>query len=454
MTITLIAKDDFLIDEIADHLTRQGVEGISLAKISEILYEGKTVDRDDLVILVAATQETLDAGEAASQIRQRLGVEQKLVLCMLRPNLPQTLLDIGVSEIICSAGVAVERFVERILGHLIREKHVRPYAFDALRGATWQMRKLYYDIEQYASLKDPVLILGETGTGKRLIADALHNKARGKGKLVPINCAAIDRELLADELFGHVKGAFTTGNYDRKGMIEEAEGGTAFIDEIGDLDATSQIKLLDVVETNRVRRAGANHFKEMNTRFVFATHRNLEERIREGLFREDFYARINMLVLEVPPLRERLADIPLLVEHFVKVFNQKYETSVQVQAGAVDELFRYDWPRNVRELEAVVRRAAARVGTAGLVTDIVLRESIRDPREFQSGHAKANQQRNLIVVDPEVAPWHEVRDKTEAMYFRLLTEVAKNEAHALTLCGMKRARLYEILGQYKLKLRR
>jgi DNA-binding NtrC family response regulator len=255
-------------------------------------------------------------------------------------------------------------------------------------------------------------------------------------------------------LFGHLKGGFTGAASVRKGMIEEAQDGTAFIDEIGDLDLNSQIQLLGVLDTNRIQQIGANVVRETNARFVFATHRNLEERINDKLFRPDLYARINILIIEVPPLRKRKADIPLLVEHFVERYNRNNETSVSVQAGAVDELFRYDWPLNVRELDGVVHRAAARAGVDGIITGTMLRESIRDPREFQSRRAAATQQSNSISVNPETLSWHTLVATAEAMYFKSLVEVAKNEQEAIRMCGLGRAQLYEKLRKYKLRLGR
>jgi DNA-binding NtrC family response regulator len=453
MFITLVVKDDVAVVKIRDLLTRQGAGEVSIVKLNEILDEGKTVDPRHVVILISETQDTTVTGGRVEQIRQRLGEEQRLVLCMPRSTNPQRLLKLGANEIISPAGLAIERIVERILGHLILNKCIEPYNYGEMRGATQQMRDLYKTIKEYARLKKSVLILGETGTGKGLIAEILHERGPGNGRMSYINCTAMNPQLIEDELFGHLKGAYTGATSQRTGMIEAAHHGTAFIDEVGDLNSELQMKLLDVVEKHRVRPSGANEFKDVDVRFIFATHRDLEERIEEGLFREDLFARINVLVLKLPPLRERMADIPLLVEHFVERFNEDNKMSLTVEAGAVDELFRYDWPRNVRELYSVVDKAAAKAVASGIITNVMFQESMPRPRELQLRQMKAAQTKTVLEFTPQSIAWPQLKEKCEAAYFKALIEVAKNEKQALEMCKMGRSQFYEILGKHGLKFR-
>lgn len=453
MLITLIAKDLDLLQKIGDRLTRQRLAGITLAQLKDITDGSMKVPPADFAFLISMSQDIVEAGDKAKQVRRRLDSQQRVLLCMPRPTNPRTLLQQDVDEIINLTALTDERISEHILGYLILKNHVQPCHLDAMRGATLRMRDLYEEIKGFARLKEPVLILGETGTGKRLVAQAIHRKSKVKeGPLLSVNCAAIERDMLRNELFGHSKGAFTGATEAQKGMIEAALDGTLLIDEIGDMDLDSQIKLLDVLDTNNIQRIGSSSPTKVNTRFLFATHRKLEERIRDNLFREDLLGRINMLVIELPSLRERKADIPLLVERFVEIYNEKNQTSVNTEAGASNELFGYDWPHNVRELDGVVRRAAARAGANGLITGVMLRESIRDPRAFQPRRAAG--QENLITVNPETDTWFKARDVVKAAYFRRLAEVAINEKHAIKLCGLRRSRMYSILKSYNLKLRR
>jgi len=202
------------------------------------------------------------------------------------------------------------------------------------------------------------LILGETGSGKELVAQELHKLSHRTDKFIPINCPEIDKELLSSELFGHVKGAFTSAVQSRKGLFVAAGQGTIFLDEIGELELTVQSKLLRVLEDHRVRPIGANESEVVNARILMATNRNLEQACQEKSFRVDLYHRMKGLTLNLPPLRERKIDLPLLVHHFVNAYGQEHDVKLKIPDGALDCLFNYDWPGNVRELRAVIWKAA------------------------------------------------------------------------------------------------
>ena len=204
-----------------------------------------------------------------------------------------------------------------------------------------------------------VLLRGESGTGKELIAKAIHYaSARRNGPLVKVNCAALPETLLESELFGHEKGAFTGAFAMRKGRFEVADGGTLFLDEIGDLPAHLQAKLLRVLQEKEFERVGSNRAITTDVRIITATHRDLEQLMREGSFREDLYYRLNVVTIILPPLRERRQDLPALVEHFLRKFAEKNGKTIQgFSREARDALLRYDYPGNVRELENLVERA-------------------------------------------------------------------------------------------------
>jgi DNA-binding NtrC family response regulator len=283
-----------------------------------------------------------------------------------------------------------------------------------------------------------------------MVAEALHAAGGKTRKFVAFNCSAVHSESLDSELFGHVQGAFTGAIRSRTGLIEEAEGGTAFFDEIGDLSLKLQIKLLDVVETGNIRRLGANPLHKVHARFVFATHQDLEERIEHKLFRQDLFARINRLVVVLPPLRERLADIPLLVKHFLKIYNKKTSTSVDVEFGAVDELFRYDWPSNVRELVSVIERAAADANPEGKITDTIMREAMPIPRERRFG-VPTNAQTYSVGFDPLTDRWEIFEARAKSAYFKVLFETTKTNKEAEEQSGLSRGQLHNIRTSMGLK---
>ena len=226
-------------------------------------------------------------------------------------------------------------------------------------GNSGKMQDLFSLIEMVGPTRSTVLIRGESGCGKELVAEAIHAASPVAGKpLIKVNCSALPDSLIESELFGHEKGAFTGADSRRKGRFELAQGGTIFLDEIGDLPLTTQVKLLRVLQELEFERIGGTETIKADVRIVCATNRNLEKAIEEGKFREDFYYRINVFPIFIPSLRERRNDIPLLVDYFVAKFNQRNKTQIKrVTTSALDMLMVYRWPGNIRELENVIERA-------------------------------------------------------------------------------------------------
>jgi DNA-binding NtrC family response regulator len=213
-------------------------------------------------------------------------------------------------------------------------------------------------VERAADSDSTVILTGESGTGKELIARALHhNSSRDSKGFVPVNCGAIPSELLESELFGHEKGAFTGAMQTRIGRMELADNGTLFLDEIGDMPMTLQVKLLRVLAEGEIDRVGGSKPIKINVRFITATHCNLEEAIQAGKFREDLYYRLNVIPIDIPPLRERQSDIPLLIHHYLKHFNAKKGKSITgISDAALEILCNYQWPGNIRELANFMER--------------------------------------------------------------------------------------------------
>ena len=240
-------------------------------------------------------------------------------------------------------------------------------------GESSRMRQVYQFIAKVAPTDSSVLILGESGTGKELVARAIHQNSKRAGKpFIAVNCAALTETLLESELFGHEKGAFTGAMAQRKGRLEIADGGTLFLDEIGELSAPLQVKLLRVLQEREFERVGGTRTIRVDIRLLTATNRNLEELITQGLFRQDLFYRLNVLQLEMPPLRQRQEDIPLLAKYFALRYADKCNRRItSISADAQKRLSSYDWPGNVRELENAIERAVV-LGT----TDVILLEDL------------------------------------------------------------------------------
>lgn len=231
--------------------------------------------------------------------------------------------------------------------------------FDNIIGHSPPMQAIFELIPEVAQSDSSVLITGETGTGKELVAKAIHAKSlRSHGPFIAINCGAMPESLLESELFGHQKGAFTGADQARKGFLEVVSGGTLFLDEIGEISQKMQVDLLRVLEDKKILRIGDREPTEVNFRLISSTCRDLQKAVAEGRFREDFFYRINVITVEIPPLRKRKEDIPLLISHFLNKYS--HETTKQVDhvtPGAMNLLKEYDWPGNVRELENAIERA-------------------------------------------------------------------------------------------------
>jgi len=234
----------------------------------------------------------------------------------------------------------------------------RKYKFENIIGDSEKMHRIFETIEKVADTDSTILILGESGTGKELIAKAIHyNSYRREGPFVPVNCAAIPSELLESELFGHEKGAFTNAIRTRIGRFELANGGTVFLDEIGDMSPNLQSKLLRVLQERQFERIGGVKTVKVDIRIIAATHQDLKVTVQEGKFRQDLYYRLNVIPMQIPPLRERKSDIPLLAHQFLNYFNKSKKRRIQgIDREAMNHLSEYHWPGNVRELENIIER--------------------------------------------------------------------------------------------------
>ncbi len=312
--------------------------------------------------------------------------------------------------------------------------------FEELIGGSALMQELYDLMERAAASNASVLITGESGTGKELVARALHRKSiRREGPFVAVNCSAIPEPLLESELFGHVKGAFTDAKVARAGLFVKASGGTLFLDEIGDMPIALQPKLLRALQERRVRPVGGDLESPFDVRVIAATNVNLETAVTERTFREDLYYRINVIHVNVPPLRERASDVLLLAQHFIEHYALATDKSVvALSAETAEKLLAYTWPGNIRELQNCLERAVA-LTREHQIQVVDLPDKVRN---FRRSHAA------ILQSEPaELVPMEEIERRYIA---RVLQAVNGNKKEAARVLGLDRKTLYRRLDRYGL----
>jgi DNA-binding NtrC family response regulator len=307
------------------------------------------------------------------------------------------------------------------------------------------MQAIFELIRNLAETTTTVLIEGETGTGKEQVARAIHQASSlfRSGDLVAVNCAALPETLLESELFGHEKGSFTGATGQRKGRFEMARGGTLFLDEVGDIPGAMQAKLLRVLQERKFERVGGTESIEVDVRVVAATNRSLARLVKRGKFREDLYYRLNVVKIELPPLRERMEDLPLLVSHFAAKYSRPNEPPKEVTPEAMEVLLSYSWPGNIRELENVVERlCVTSQGKAFLPED--LKAEVNKPREVGPSFA-------IDLQRPMAEFVRDIVTRVETQYIK--TALRKSRGHVgrcARICGLSRRCITSKLAEYKI----
>ena len=332
--------DSALFDVIVTDIRMPNINGI------EVLRHAHKVSPESAVILITAVDdfeaavEAVKAGGAADYIRKSPGMVDEVKLAIRR---------------------ALEKVNLSRQNFAFKRDAATRNSLDNIVGGSAAMEKLKQTIRTVASTQSTVLIYGESGTGKELVARAVHTcSPRAAEPFVSINCGAFPETLLESELFGYVKGAFTGANQNKRGLFEVANGGTIFLDEIGEMDLTMQVKLLRVLQERCVRPVGGTDEIAIDVRVIAATNRDLERQVADSTFREDLYYRLSVIPVTVPPLRERPEDLPLLVNHFLRKYAPAAKKSiVRVVPDSLAALANYDWPGNVRQLENAIERAVA-----------------------------------------------------------------------------------------------
>jgi two-component system response regulator AtoC len=354
--------ETILFDEVLCDIRMPRMDGI------QFLREAKKTNSDSTIIMMSAYG-TLDTAIEA----MKLGAYDYVS----KPFKPD--------EIILTLKKAEEREKLSRENVYLRKEVKKEYNFSNIISKNEKMMAIFDTIGKVARYKSTILITGDSGTGKELVAKAVHfNSDRAANPFIAVNCGAIPENLLESELFGHVKGSFTDAVRTKKGLFEEADGGTLLLDEIGELPLSLQVKLLRVLQDGEIRRIGDSRSIKIDVRIVAATVKDLEKAVKEGNFRDDLFYRLNVLPLRIPPLRERTEDIPLLAEHFVAKFTENLgKTTKGISPEALKILLRYSWPGNVRELENMVER-----GLVLTETDAIEVENL-PPEVYRSSESSA-----------------------------------------------------------------
>ncbi|HUG67022.1 MAG TPA: sigma-54 dependent transcriptional regulator [Pirellulaceae bacterium] len=409
----LLALDDGNFDAVLTDLKMPGTTGLQLC-------EKVVANRPDIPVIVMTGFGSLETAVSAIRVGAFDFVTKPIEMALL--------------AIALQRAVKHRRLQEQV--KLLSERVARSGQFGEMLGDSPAMHHLYDQLARVADSESSILLTGESGTGKELVARSIHQRSRrAKAPFVPVNCAAIPETLLESELFGHAKGAFTDARSERKGLFQQAEGGTLFLDEIGEMPQPMQAKLLRALEESRLRPVGGDQELAFDVRVVSATNRDLEAAVEEGRFRDDLYFRINVIPLELPPLRARGTDVLLIAQHYIQQFAHRAGKPIHgVSQNAAEKLLAYSWPGNVRELRNVIERAVALTRYEQLAVED-LPEKIRDYRSDQ-----------VVIVghDPaELLPLEEV----ERRYIQhVLNTVGGNKTTASRILGLDRKTLYRKLN--------
>jgi DNA-binding NtrC family response regulator len=355
--------EDSIYDIIITDIILPGIDGI------ELLKKIKEKIPDQIVIIVTAYASLETAVEAL-----RAGAYDYVVKPIIHEEIKQIVKNALKQRALQAENILLKKQIER------------QYDFSKIIGESSVMQKIISEVKKIADARSNVFLLGETGTGKELIARAIHfSSNRADKPFTPINCSAIPENLLESELFGHVRGAFTGAITSKKGLFEEANGGTIFLDEIGDLSLSLQSKLLRVLEDQEIRPVGGTQSIKVDLRFISATNKDIENAVKGGTFREDLFYRINVITIKLPPLRERKEDIELLVRYFIQKYSKELGKPVnEIDNEALNILKTYHWPGNIREIQNIIERAIL-ISEDGVIRVEHLPEGIKTEGSFMHG---------------------------------------------------------------------
>ncbi len=409
----LIRKENF--DIVLTDIKMEKMDGF------EVLKQTQKISPDTSVIMMTAFASVGSAVEA-----MRAGAADYITKPFINEEIRLT-----IQRIIRSRELQMENLILR------QELSQQPAAFPNIIGSSEPIQKTFSIMEKVIPSKSNILITGESGTGKGLVAKAIHESGPRKDKpFISINCGAIPENLLESELFGHKKGAFTSAIDDKKGLITMANAGTLFLDEIGELPPALQVKLLHVIQTKELTPVGDTRVITVDVRIIAATNADLMQRVKEGRFREDLFYRLNVIEIRMPSLRERKDDIPVLIKHYLAMFNKEAGKSIKdVDYEAMQSLLAYDWPGNVRELRNTIERA------------VVLAEG-----ELITIHDLPDKFRTLDIEGVSTSSLRQALDNYERDYIkRSLSETKGNKEAAAENLGVDLATLYRKIKKLRIE---
>lgn len=411
--LELLAKENF--DLVMTDIKMEKKDGF------EVLREAQKISPGTPVIMMTAFASVGSAVEA-----MRAGAVDYITKPFINDEIRLT-----IRRILESNRLQMENLILR------QELSQRPAAFSNIIGSSDAMQKVFVMMEKVIPSKSNILITGESGTGKGLVAQAIHEAGPRKDKpFISINCGAIPENLLESELFGHKKGSFTSAVEDKKGLITMANGGSLFLDEIGELPSALQVKLLHIIQTRELTPVGDTRVITVDVRIIAATNADLTQRVKEGRFREDLYYRLNVIELKMPPLRDRRDDIPVLIKHYLDAFNKEAGKAIKdVDYEAMQSMLAYDWPGNIRELRNTLERA------------VVLADG-----EVITIHDLTDKFRTLDVEGVSTSSLRQALDDFERDYVkRSLAESKGNKEATAAKLGIDLATLYRKLKKLKIE---
>ncbi|MCD9186116.1 MAG: sigma-54 dependent transcriptional regulator [Pyrinomonadaceae bacterium] len=438
--IKIFASKEVPLTEIINRLREEKVN------IHPVLFDSQMREKSEITrcreaFFVSSERDVSTIGERTRQLRDLIDEQTPLIVCASKTTNQdrKIIYNCGATHIIAPESQTPFHIAERILAQLILSRYFKLSRCGNLIGATQPMQRIYKDITSLAPLNEHVLITGETGTGKEVVAREIHRQSnRRLNEIVSINIAELNPELIESELFGHEQGSFTNAKR-RDGLLTSAGEGTIFLDEIGELALHLQAKLLRVLDEKKIRPVGGNKWKNINARIILATNRNLDIECDEKRFRLDLYHRIKGMTIDLPKLRERKADIPLLAEYFVNEWNQEHKASLNLPDNGLDDLFAYHWYGNVRELRSIIRKAAA-YPTNNILSQAILQESVYIKEKKQSGSVSFN---------PDNETLDEAIQRLEKSYLQMaLDKTNGNIVRASKLSGIPRSTFYKNLNKY------
>ena len=437
MLQVMLKKQGYLVDTATNGA--EALQKLALASYSFILCDIKMPVMDGRTFL-ARCAETGIGGTAI--MMSAYGSVDDAIDCMKLGAYDYISKPFNSEEISLVLKKAEERERLKDENRRLREEVVRGCSFGNIISRSDRMAEIFQLVRKLSDHKTTVLIMGESGTGKELIAKALHyNGGRKKARFVAVNCGAIPASLLESELFGHVKGAFTDASHDKAGLFEEADGGTLFLDEIAEMPLSLQVKLLRVLQEEEIRRVGSGASRQVNVRVVSATSRDLAAEVAAGRFREDLYFRLNVFAIALPPLRDRIEDVALLVDHFLEKHGDKMGlTGVRPSPDLLQTLVRYRWPGNVRELENCIERGLV-LCEAGVLDLSCLPETVRRGVGLER---RASDRHECLSIKKGA----EVMER--ALIKSALEQTAGNRTHAAKLLEISHRALLYKLKEYRL----